>query len=86
MNPLTARCSGRYNPSDQKLKPNWLGLEFSAVPHYKRIERLAPWLFGSPIGRQVLSESTRKRLVDELRTDVEKLKAFTGYSFDDWKI
>lgn len=50
------------------------------------VEKLVYWPLSEKIERPELSESLQNRLLDAFSEDIQRLKAYTGYNFDEWNI
>jgi len=77
----------RLNKNGQRL---WYGCEKYLQPLHSNvrwhIERLLCFPFSQRIKTPCLDEKLRQDLEQVLREDIQKLRAFTGYSFSEWSI
>lgn len=73
-----------YNRSAAKRRPNHLKRLLGNVRGFSRVERRAPWLFGSDIERPRLDEPMKQRLIGVLHKDIEEFRKVTGLTFDNW--
>jgi len=72
---------GLKNSSDQG------GWDFGSATRMRRLlSSVMPQLIERPVEQPILSEYLRQELVDVLRDDVEKLRAFTGCAFAEWSL
>ena len=81
-----------YHQSEVKKRPSALGIAISKhivskIPSRRlkwRMDKLLAYPFSSPITRPDLDENTRGILMSQLADDVQKLREFTGKSFEAW--
>ncbi len=75
-----------YHQSKNMTRPNWINNCTSYIPGINKIKSMFPGLFKYSMGKPILSEELQKALIDILKYDVEKLRAFTGCSFANWSL
>ncbi len=75
-----------YHRSKNMTRQNWINICTSYVPGINKFKSMFPRLFKHSIEKPVLGEELQKELINILKYDVEKLKAFTGCSFANWSL
>lgn len=78
--------SREWHKSQQKGRLTALGSRMIHLPRGKWLRRKIPWLFERSIEKPILDNSLYQRIANIFHEDVEKLRAFTGKPFPDWRV
>ncbi|MFQ5604279.1 MAG: sulfotransferase [bacterium] len=78
--------SVKHHQSSKKRKQYWLKKQVQNLRGSYRLEQWAPWLFGAKISKPALNDSIAAKLKSALQEDIDKLRTFTGLTFEAWSL